>query len=583
MSGSSEKKTYKEMDLESDELQVKVGLEPAQEVLTPEASLLSVQASESALKSSASFAGPEKTRRSPAENFIVASACLPFGSPPGAIGLQIGEAKPMPDFFGLKSGNGLKRHRNVIAVCLCFAGLIMAMSTLDSKHSLLVSTTLDHSLRALPEQANPELPPNYSFEEGSSYKEGLRTVIANTWDGERYGCVDEKGALKIRAKFGKIEHFSEGLAAAYMPSKSKSPEKYGNQEREPFGFINKSGKWVIPPKFEYVDEFKEGVAPVLGKDGSGGLIDQSGKFLYKGPMSSLPQRFGPNYRVQDLNGYYGLMSPKGKWIVEPNYYGLSKMEESYKQNSYYIYNQINAPSGESNDEYLTYLQASRNGEQSVIDSLGNILIKPTKYKLYSYNKGHAIAHTGQKFGVIDSSGKVVIPSQLDDFNGFDDMTAYDEIMAVCRAGKWSLIDSSGKPIKTSIKIGAPIVDLRGSWFSSGLAPVMMENGKVGFINAKGEMQIAPIFDFASPFHEGYSAVYYKGHFRFIKADGTFASPLKFARISPFFRGEATVSLEGPLYFLTRPKDNADMESSLENWRNRNIAHPNEIEAPRMIH
>ncbi len=55
-------------------------------------------------------------------------------------------------------------------------------------------------------------------------------------------------------------------------------------------------------------------------------------------------------------------------------------------------------------------------------------------------------------------------------------------------------------------------------FSEGLAPVLNDNKKVGFIDKTGAVVVEFIYDWAAPFHDGLTAVGNKGYFYFINAD-----------------------------------------------------------------
>src|SRR5262245_14797131 len=109
----------------------------------------------------------------------------------------------------------------------------------------------------------------------------------------------------------------------------------------------------------------------------------------------------------------------------------------------------------------------------------------------------ADAVVGRKVGFIDRAWKFSIKSrfELTGFSGFG-----DEGLAMISIGdKFGYIDTSGKVIIQ------PIYSLTRGW-SEGLNPVIGSGEKWSFIGLKGETVIKPAFDDDQPFSEGLAAV-----------------------------------------------------------------------------
>lgn len=83
------------------------------------------------------------------------------------------------------------------------------------------------------------------------------------------------------------------------------------------------------------------------------------------------------------------------------------------------------------------------------------------------------------------------------YNFAYDFSPESGLAGVVIDGKWSLIDITGA------KIYEPFIYDNGpDYISEGFSRVIDGEGKVGFINTKGELVIAPQFDWASGFEEG---------------------------------------------------------------------------------
>lgn len=102
--------------------------------------------------------------------------------------------------------------------------------------------------------------------------------------------------------------------------------------------------------------------------------------------------------------------------------------------------------------------------------------------------------SGDQYGFIDKTGKLVIDPQFDDVDRFSEGLAAVEI----KENGWGFIDKSGKMVIE------PKFD-RVHSFSEGLAAVKTKDGW-GFIDKSGKMVIKPTFDYSYGFFEGLARV-----------------------------------------------------------------------------
>ena len=125
--------------------------------------------------------------------------------------------------------------------------------------------------------------------------------------------------------------------------------------------------------------------------------------------------------------------------------------------------------------------------------------------IMNFSEGLAAVQIGDwgtgKWGFINKTGEIVIPTVYDWVGGFNDG------LAVVRIGDWG----SGKSgcMDTSGNIIIPLIYDSVGWgsrsFSEGLARVSVD-GKWGFIDREGNTVIPFIYDFAEDFVEGLAAV-----------------------------------------------------------------------------
>ena len=163
----------------------------------------------------------------------------------------------------------------------------------------------------------------------------------------------------------------------------------------------------------------------------------------------------------------------------------------------------------------------------------------------------------EKWGYIDSSGKVVIKPQFDYAREFSEGLALVQYGLKWVAadggvnempmggistkrmgigGKYAFIDRTGKIV---IDANAEF-DLSEAHFSEGLAKVSAyvrgKGSRYGYINSSGKVVIKPQFNSAFEFQEGLAAVIVDGKGGYIDKTGKFVIPPKFRVNHPFQEG-----------------------------------------------
>lgn len=101
-------------------------------------------------------------------------------------------------------------------------------------------------------------------------------------------------------------------------------------------------------------------------------------------------------------------------------------------------------------------------------------------KLSYAEKGFFVANKNNKFGFVDSNGKIIIPIEYDEVQPFDDfvdLTYQDLLFGVKKNEEWGFVDSKNKTV-----IPFMYSEVKGP-FSYGIAPVY-DGDKLGLINVK---------------------------------------------------------------------------------------------------
>lgn len=198
-----------------------------------------------------------------------------------------------------------------------------------------------------------------------------------------------------------------------------------------------------------------------------------------------------------------------------------------------------------------------------------------------------------KYGFVDTTGKVVIPIKFDDVDGgspkkkFTNNWSGDGLMSVCINNKWGFIDRNGKIVipliydKVDSRCYSPKYSRPGitrvwkdglvggvNYTGTVLLPVeyqviednykkdlffVKKDNKYGFYNAEYELVLPCKYDFTSGFNENEElcAVGVNGKYGYIDKAGDEVIPLVYDFAGPFCNGLAAVVKDGKLGYINK--------------------------------
>jgi len=280
---------------------------------------------------------------------------------------------------------------------LTFAGDVRNSGYIDTKGKWVIEpTTKFHS--------------KYQFSEGcagvcikkTKTKKQRRLISKYSW-----GYINHRGRFIIRPKFEDVLPFSEGYAAV----------KKGNK----WGYINRNGKLMIDHKFDAAFHFDRGYASVKA-DSLWGYIDKKGIFIIN-PISESSIFFenDSSLSVYERKGKVGFIDINGKIRIEPKYVyssgfsdGLAEVSNS-RQSVF-----INLKGDTIINDSFVHSFGFCNGFAAVemegriwkyIDKKGNDVFNKRWSHADNFRDGFAIVMIDDKYGAIDTTGKVIIEIQ----------------------------------------------------------------------------------------------------------------------------------------------------------------------------
>lgn len=210
----------------------------------------------------------------------------------------------------------------------------------------------------------------------------LKVVLLSLITTIAYGLTD-KDLIPI------IRQYDEPCKTDYSAEGNYDLHPFEDPDTKLMGYRNKAGKLVIKPKFNKALTFsKLGIADVFIRPDKWYKIDLKGKILYQSYFFDN----GPDYYVSELmrvieNGKMGFANREGKIVIPPAF------------------------------EYATPFAYS---------TPIAMVCKGCQEELPSKDQGgcrHADM-VGGKWGMINSTGEIIVPIEFDSFSTFEDGSVY---------------------------------------------------------------------------------------------------------------------------------------------------------------
>lgn len=317
--------------------------------------------------------------------------------------------------------------------------------------------------------------------------------------------------LKVSFNFIKITFSMKFIIittlALLYSSFSKTQPLLPFSQNELWGYLDTTGKIVIEPQYPMAGFFQEGLAYVQIEDALG-YINTKGEVIIE-----------PEYPAATnfLNGFASVMIDEDWMVINKN--GELIMESYFERPMIF------------KDGLAKFkLEMGLRSKYGFINIYGDTAIYP-KYEMASdFSEGLCMATPdGRKYGYINTKGEWIIPAEYDlgvlmKINGdydFSDKNFSDGYVSVQKGEKYGIIDKTGKLVLDFT------FDFIGE-FSEGLAPAKKDD-KYGYIDINGKWVIKPEYTSAEKFHNGLAAVslgpLFEEKYGFINSKGKIVIPI----------------------------------------------------------
>lgn len=219
-----------------------------------------------------------------------------------------------------------------------------------------------------------------------------------------------------------------------------------------FGYVDKTGSVVIKPQFQFAQPFSEGLAAVstgARNEAKWGFIDRTGAFRIPAKFESVGPFRSNGLAIFSLDREVGLMDKNGKEIVKPQYS--------------YLY-----PLGEN------YIAGTNRNKVGIINPQGQWILPPDYFSISKIESEQPSAAYDLISGYYNSQA--------------DENTKF---LKVCKKDLFGIVSADGV-----IVIPAKYDEIVS--FNNGVAGVKID-GKIGFVDTKGNIIISPTYDDATQF------------------------------------------------------------------------------------
>lgn len=298
----------------------------------------------------------------------------------------------------------------------------------------------------------------------------------------RAGLVNRSGQLVIKPEFRSLGDFNKDCGCIWAMDQNRL-----------WGTIDLQGRWMIPPKYSYLSIEREGyrVSKEPGKLSKYRFIDNHGSTFFDEYEDAKP--FSEGLAAVKVNNKWGYIDTQGKYVISPQY-NQDDARESWRKST-------------PGDFSEGLAAVKKNGQQVYIRRDNTVAINLRKaMNGGDFSHGRAIVWEDEKFGLIDTKGKLILSPT------YNQIEQFSEGLAAFRLGvSWGYLNQNGEIV---IK---PTFDYAEE-FACGLAPVKV-NEKWGFVDKWGKLIIEPKYDSVGRFQHGLVKVESGGADFFIDKDG----------------------------------------------------------------
>lgn len=270
-----------------------------------------------------------------------------------------------------------------------------------------------------------------------------------------------------------------------------------------YGAFDKNGNIIIPPHSYAIEstptvmDFSDGAAWAR-KDNRWHAVDNTGKYLFTLEKNLVPEEDGKSdfheglARVYDKETKkYGYVDKTGKVVIP--------FEHDYQAGNFY--------------DGLAVAYDATNAYYGYMDKTGKMVIPYQYANAASFKNGVARVKLGDRWTVIDTTGKDLLPQAYSaGTTSTEEHISSEAILVLGSNGLWGFANRAGQIVSEGYIGIQP--------FSNGMACVCKQEGGYGYVNEAGVLVIPCQYKSAEDFRDGYARVKTGDAYSIIDKTGT---------------------------------------------------------------
>lgn len=301
-------------------------------------------------------------------------------------------------------------------------------------------------------------------------------------DGKNLGLKSVQGDVILSPVFTEVSAFYNNLAIVSIDDQK--------------GVIDICGEYILPCTYQDIEMY-DGAFIVVDRNGYK-LIDMHGNNL-SGSFAGIYENNGL-FVISNGNAF-GILDYSGHTICEPIFSDIGEFTEGWVRVTY-------------NEKYCNYINLD-----------GEYLLSEWCDFGTRFSDGWAAILQDDSYYFINAKGDIFESGYT-----YVDWYPSDGYFIACKGEKWCIFQPS---VNCEQIINADMV----LSLSNGLSPIYV-SGLWGYCNAKGDIVVAPQYEYVSSFSEGRAYVKYNECYYYIDTEGNVISHGKITFANPFREGLA---------------------------------------------
>jgi hypothetical protein len=295
-----------------------------------------------------------------------------------------------------------------------------------------------------------------------------------------------------------------------------------------YGMLNATGKILVKPQYYSLTVDRSNMIGQVVNDRRYILLDSLGNAVSNRSYEAIRPFNGKFYPVKN-RGFWGAVNPKGKEIIACTHDSIGQVSHDLVVVKFKgKYGVVNL-----NEDWMVTPQSGKiqlvNSERYLVQNQKTRFLKSFKSEIIYFSDNPLEYKNGFLFESLQSGSFLKI-----DMNGliaerFDRPESIQELYeeneglrAIKKDNRYGFVDSRGR-----LRIANRYEDIRS--FSGSLAAVMIR-GKWGFINHADQIAIQPVYDQVGQFENGFAVVKQKEQYGLIDKSGKLLIPVRYESI-----------------------------------------------------